>query len=96
MAWIWVVANLVQHPGPLGKQGQGWEFSFVPLLRNQGQMLIRKVHCLLRSLWDSRARVGGPEHVEGPSLLSKGGRSPRAVMSQILANVYMDSYLCMY
>ena len=56
----------------------------MPLLRNQGQMLIRKAHCLLRSLWDSRAGTGDPERAEGPSHLSKGGQSPRAVVSQIL------------
>lgn len=83
MAWIWAIANLDAASWGPGRQGQGWEFLFMPLMRDQGQML-RKADCLLCSLWDSRARAGGPECAKGHSLLGKAVWSLRAVMSQIL------------
>lgn len=58
----------------------------MPLLRNQGQMLIRKAHCLLAASGTPEPGRSDPERAEGPSHISKGGQSPRAVVSQILGH----------
>lgn len=68
----------------------------MPLLRNQGQMLIRKAHCLLCSLWDSRARAGDPEACGRSFHISKGGQSPRAVVSQILGHYCTWIHTCVH